>query len=81
MLIIRNLNFISGQSWTYLLKCPISELKRTKSILFRLGENDTVIFKGHEWVHEDEFEVYFEGVEFAQGETTKSLLRGLPLPG
>ena len=63
------------------LKCPISELKRTKSFLFRLDENDTVIFKGHERVHEDEFEVYFEGVEFVHGETTKSLLRGLPLPG
>ncbi len=46
------------------LKCPISELKRTKSFLFKLDENDRHIFRRHERVHVDEFEIYFEGVQF-----------------
>lgn len=46
------------------LKCPISELKRAKVFLFKLDENDPDIFKGHERVHVDEIEIYFEGAQF-----------------
>ncbi|KAL9981752.1 hypothetical protein ACROYT_G010497 [Oculina patagonica] len=63
------------------LKCPISELKRTKSFLFKLNENDPDIFMGHERVHVDEFEIYFEGAEFGREETRKSITAWISFTG
>lgn len=63
------------------LKCPISELKRTKSFLFRLDENDPDIFQGHERVHVDEFEIYLEGAQFATGVTKKAITSWISFTG
>lgn len=63
------------------LKCPISELKRTKSFLFRLDENDPAIFKGHERVHVDEIEIYLEGTQFASGVTKKAITAWISFTG
>ncbi|XP_078362974.1 uncharacterized protein LOC144647098 [Oculina patagonica] len=63
------------------LKCPISELKRTNSFLFKLDENDPDIFMGHERVHVDEFEIYFEGAEFGREETKKSITAWISFTG
>ncbi len=63
------------------LKCPISELKRTKTFLFKLDENDPDIFMGHERVHVDEFEIYFEGVQFSRQETKKSITAWISFTG
>ncbi|KAL9981747.1 hypothetical protein ACROYT_G010491 [Oculina patagonica] len=63
------------------LKCPISELKRTNSFLFKLDENDPDIFIGHERVHVDEFEIYFEGAQFGQQETKKAITAWISFTG
>ncbi|KAL9981759.1 hypothetical protein ACROYT_G010506 [Oculina patagonica] len=63
------------------LKCPISELKRTKSFLFKLDENDRHIFRGHERVHVDEFEIYFKGAEFDPDETEKEITAWISFTG
>ncbi|KAL9981754.1 hypothetical protein ACROYT_G010500 [Oculina patagonica] len=63
------------------LKCPISELKRTKSFLFKLDENDRHIFKGHERVHVDEFEIYFEDAQFAPDEKEKEITARISFTG
>ena len=63
------------------LKCPISELKRTKSFLFKLDENDPDIFLGHERVHVDEFELYLEGVRFGPAETKKAITAWISFTG
>lgn len=63
------------------LKCPISELKRTNSFLFRLDENDQDIFQGHERVHVDEFEIYLEGAQFAEGATKKAITAWISFTG
>ena len=51
------------------LKCPISELKRSKGFLFRLKEDDPDIFLGHERVHIDEIEIYYIGASINSGKT------------
>ncbi|KAL9981751.1 hypothetical protein ACROYT_G010496 [Oculina patagonica] len=63
------------------LKCPISELKRTKGFLFKLDENDRHIFRGHERVHVDEFEIYFKGAEFGPDETEKEITAWISFTG
>ena len=63
------------------LKCPISELKRTKSFLFKLDENNPHIFMGHERVHVDEFEIYFEGARFGSTETEKWITSWISFTG
>ena len=63
------------------LKCPISELKRTRSFLFKLDENDPDIFLGHERVHIDEFEIYFEGAQFGPAETKKAITAWISFTG
>ncbi|KAL9976575.1 hypothetical protein ACROYT_G013895 [Oculina patagonica] len=63
------------------LKCPISELKRTKSFLFKLDENNPDIFTGQERVHVDEFEIYFEGAKFSQSETKKVITAWISFTG
>ena len=63
------------------LKCPISELKRTKSFLFKLDENNPRIFKGHERVHLDEFEIYFEGAQFDPAEKEKVITAWISFTG
>ena len=63
------------------LKCPISELKRTKSFLFKLDENNRLIFFGHERVHVDEFEIYFEGAQFNSSETEKVITAWVSFTG
>ncbi len=63
------------------LKCPISELKRTKSFLFKLDENDPRIFMGHERVHVEEFEIYFEGAKFGENEKMKVVTAWISFTG
>ena len=63
------------------LKCPISELKRTRGFLFKLDENDRSIFVGHERVHIDEFEIYFKGVQFDAAETKKAITAWISFTG
>ena len=63
------------------LKCPISELKRTKTFLFKLDENDRHIFRGHERVHVDEFEIYFENAQFDEDETDKAITAWISMTG
>ncbi len=63
------------------LKCPISELKRTKGFLFKLDENDPRIFMGHQRVHVEEFEIYFEGAKFGENETMKVVTAWISFTG
>ncbi|XP_078363474.1 uncharacterized protein LOC144647555 [Oculina patagonica] len=63
------------------LKCPISELKRNNSFLFKLDESDRHLFRGHERVHVDEFEIYFEGAQFGPDETEKEITAWISFTG
>ncbi|KAL9981733.1 hypothetical protein ACROYT_G010476 [Oculina patagonica] len=71
----------ANESTPNTLKCPISELKRTNSFVFKLDENDRDIFRGHERVHVDEFEIYFERVEFGPDETEKEITARISFTG